>query len=56
MKSVHPEHTPEQMVAKLRADATDTACSVASGPACIGAPEDNSYYGEGMVDALEAVS
>ena len=56
MKSVHPELTPEQMVAKLRADATDTACTVASGPACVGSPEDNSYYGEGMVDALKAVS
>jgi subtilisin family serine protease len=56
MKSAHPELTPEQMVAKLRADATDTACTVASGPACVGSPEDNSYFGEGMVDALKAVS
>jgi subtilisin family serine protease len=56
MKSAHPELTPEQMVAKLRADATDTACSVASGPTCVGSPEDNSYFGEGMVDALKAVS
>ncbi|CAN7480178.1 S8 family peptidase [Knoellia sp. LjRoot47] len=56
MKSAHPELTPEQMVAKLRADAVDTACTVASGPACVGTPADNSYYGEGMVDALKAVS
>ncbi|MFC7491947.1 MULTISPECIES: S8 family peptidase [unclassified Knoellia] len=56
MKSVHPELTPEQMVAKLRADATDKACSTATGPACVGTPEDNSYFGEGMIDALKAVS
>lgn len=56
MKSAHPELTPEQMVAKLRADAMDTACTVTSGAACVGTPEDNSYYGEGMVDALKAVS
>lgn len=56
MKSAHPELTPAQMVAKLRADAVDTACSTASGPACVGTPADNSYYGEGMVDALKAVS
>lgn len=56
MKSAHPELTPAQMVAKLRADATDTACTVTSGAACVGTPEDNSYYGEGMIDALKAVS
>ena len=57
MKSAHPELTPEQMVAKLRADAADTACTVTTrGDACVGTPEDNSFYGEGMVDALKAVS
>ncbi|KGN36358.1 S8 family peptidase [Knoellia subterranea] len=56
MKSAHPELTPEQMVAKLRADAVDTACSTASGPACVGTPENKSYFGEGVVDALKAVS
>jgi hypothetical protein len=31
------------------------ACSVTSGPICNGTPDDNSYYGNGIVDALAAV-
>jgi subtilisin family serine protease len=59
MKSAHPELTPAQMVAKLRADARDVACQPAEfdyGPACVGGADDNSYYGEGIIDALKAVS
>ena len=57
MKSVHPDWTPAQMVAKLRAQADDKACgTTTAGPACVGTPEDNSYFGEGVVDALDAVS
>ena len=57
MKSVHPTWTPAQMVAKLRAQADDKACSAATrGDACVGTPENNSYFGEGVVDALDAVS
>jgi hypothetical protein len=47
------------MVAKLRADARDVACQPAEanyGPACVGGADDNSYYGEGIIDALKAVS
>ncbi|KQT89338.1 peptidase S8 [Marmoricola sp. Leaf446] len=56
MKSAHPERTPAQMVAALRAQADDKPCSASTaGPACVGTPEDNSYFGEGMVDALDAV-
>ncbi|MGG5172620.1 S8 family peptidase [Pseudarthrobacter sp. J1738] len=58
MKSAHPELTPAQMVAKLRADATKTPCSAAqnnSGATCDGTTELNSYYGYGVVDALKAV-
>lgn len=58
MKSAHPDWTPAQMVAKLRAQADDHACAPAEnngGPACTGPVEDNSYYGEGMLDALDAV-
>ena len=37
MKSVHPTWTPAQMVAKLRQQADDKACSAATGgPACVG--------------------
>ncbi|MCW2817622.1 MAG: peptidase [Marmoricola sp.] len=57
MKSVHPTWTPAQMVAKLRAQADDKPCgTTTAGPACVGTPADNSFFGEGMVDALDAVS
>jgi subtilisin family serine protease len=64
MKSVHPTWTPAQMIEKLRAQADDHACApaetvpptVSNGVACVGPVADNSYYGEGVVDALDAVS
>ncbi len=59
MKSAHPSWTPAQLIAKLRVQADDTACSAPqgnSGPACVGTVEDNSYFGEGLVDAIDAVS
>lgn len=57
MKSVHPDWTPAQMIEKLRAQADDKACSASTrGDACVGTPENNSYFGEGVVDALDAVS
>jgi subtilisin family serine protease len=64
MKSVHPSWTPAQMVEKLRSQADDRACSAqevpppgrTGGPDCTGPLADNSFYGEGMVDALDAVS
>ncbi|HET7822783.1 MAG TPA: S8 family serine peptidase [Ornithinibacter sp.] len=57
MKSVHPDWSPAQMISKLRQQADDKACSAATGGvACVGPVEDNSYFGEGMVDALDAVS
>jgi subtilisin family serine protease len=58
MKSAHPTWTPEQMVAKLRAQADDRPCSAPEGGTsipCEGPVSDNSYYGEGIVDALDAV-
>ncbi|MEO7448488.1 MAG: S8 family serine peptidase [Humibacillus sp.] len=57
MKSVHPAWTPARMLAKLRLQADDKACSLATaGPVCVGPVADNSFFGEGMVDALDAVS
>ena len=59
MKSAHPDWTPAQLVAKLRAQADDRACSAPEGGTstpCTGPATDNSYYGEGIVDALDAVS
>lgn len=56
MKSVHPDWSPAQMVEKLRSQADDHACVVATaGAPCVGTDQDNSYYGEGVVDALDAV-
>ena len=59
MKSAHPGWTPAQMVAKLRAQADDRACSAPERDTsipCTGPATDNSYYGAGIVDALDAVS
>jgi subtilisin family serine protease len=68
MKSVHPDWTPAQMLAKIRAQADDHACAAAepvpptapagttNGVPCVGPLGNNSYYGEGIVDALDAVS
>ena len=47
------------MVEKLRARADDRACAAPEnngGPACVGPVSNNSYWGEGLVDALDAVS
>jgi hypothetical protein len=46
------------MIEKLRAQADDKACSLATGTGapCVGPVTDNSFFGEGMVDALDAVS
>ncbi|HEY8305335.1 MAG TPA: S8 family serine peptidase [Lapillicoccus sp.] len=57
MKSAHPTWTPAQMVAKLRMQADDKACNTTPGvPVCTGPATNNSYFGEGLVDALDAVS
>ncbi len=56
MKSAHPSWSPATMLAKLRAEADDKACSAATaGAPCVGPVTDNSYFGEGVVDALDAV-
>ena len=59
----HPGWSPQQLVAGLRAQADDKACEAPQpdslgrpNPACVGPAEDNSYAGEGRIDALEAVS
>ena len=57
MKSAHPDWTPAQLIAELRQEADDKACGAATaGAVCVGPEADNSYFGEGMVDALDAVS
>jgi len=59
MKSAHPTWTPAQMLQRLEAQADDHPCAAPEnnvGAACVGAPSENSYYGEGIADALDAVS
>jgi subtilisin family serine protease len=58
-----PGWSPQQLKSALEAQADDKACGAPQpdpagrpNPACVGPVEDNSYAGEGMVDALEAVS
>ncbi len=58
MKSVHPTWTPAQLISTLRSQASDHVCGPPDanfGAACIGTAANNSYYGEGVVDALAAV-
>jgi subtilisin family serine protease len=55
LRSANPKLTPEQVRVKLAAEANDLACPAANGGECTGSDADNSYYGEGLVDAAEAV-
>lgn len=53
LKSAHPQATPAQLIDMLRSEADDHACP--AGPRCTGTDADNSYFGEGVADALDAV-
>lgn len=58
MKSQHPGWKPGQLISELRKQAEDHACmpsATPKGAECTGTVENNSYYGEGIVDALKAV-
>jgi subtilisin family serine protease len=56
LKSTHPSWTPAQLAAAVKAEAMDKPCAdIATGAPCVGTPEDNSYFGDGVVDALAAV-
>ncbi|MET4077659.1 S8 family serine peptidase [Janibacter sp. UYMM211] len=56
MRSAHPELSASQVVERIRAQATDTPCSTtAAGAPCVGDASENSYYGQGVVDAAAAV-
>ncbi|MFI6428179.1 S8 family peptidase [Promicromonospora sp. NPDC050880] len=56
LKSAHPTWGPARLEAAVRAQADDHECTTASGPACVGTPSNNSYYGEGITNALTAVT
>jgi subtilisin family serine protease len=55
IRSASPSSTPAQVRARLAAEADDLACPVSSVRACAGTAGNNSYYGEGLVDAADAV-
>ncbi|MFC7219699.1 S8 family serine peptidase [Streptomyces polyrhachis] len=64
IKSSHPELSAEHLQAALEAQADDVACPEFYDPdgngvqdsTCSGPAADNAFYGEGVVDALDAVT
>lgn len=59
LAGTHPDWSAEQLATGLETQADDKACEAPQanrGAACVGPVEDNSYAGEGMVDALDAVT
>ena len=56
MKSAHPWWGPQELTKALHKQADDTACpTTAPDPRCTGSTANNSFFGEGLVDALDAV-
>lgn len=58
MKSQHPGWKPKHLISQLRKQAEDHICMPSATPTsaeCIGKMTNNSYYGEGIADALQAV-
>jgi subtilisin family serine protease len=54
LRSVDPKLTPAQVREKLAQEANDLACPAGASAQCVGPTSNNSFYGEGMVDAAEA--
>ncbi|WP_238155022.1 S8 family peptidase [Kribbella soli] len=55
LRSVDPRLNPAQVRARLAQQANDLACPPVASGECSGSAGNNSYYGEGLVDAAEAV-
>ena len=56
MKSRHPAWKPAKLIAELLAQADPKACPPSTSKApCVGTAAENSYFGHGVVDALDAV-
>ncbi|MFC0624789.1 S8 family serine peptidase [Kribbella deserti] len=56
MKSVHPWWGPRELTRALHKQADDVACPIAPVDArCTGSTAKNAFFGEGLVDALDAV-
>ncbi|MFF0343228.1 S8 family serine peptidase [Kribbella sp. NPDC004875] len=55
LRSANPKLTAAQVRGKLAQQANDLACPPGASGQCIGSATNNSFYGEGLVDAAEAV-
>jgi subtilisin family serine protease len=55
IRSANPKLTPAQVRSKLATEANDIPCPASSAGECTGSDAKNSYYGEGLADAAEAV-
>ncbi len=57
MKSTHPWWSPRQLESALRTQADDRACPTTTPDArCTGTTANNSFFGEGLADSLDAVN
>ena len=56
MKSTHPWWGPRDIERALQREADDTACPTTPDARCTGTTANNSFYGEGIADALDAVT
>ncbi|WP_350280205.1 S8 family serine peptidase [Kribbella sp. HUAS MG21] len=57
MKSTHPSWSPTDIETALQQQADDTPCPTTTpDPRCTGTTAENSFYGEGLTDALEAAT
>ncbi len=57
LKSAHPRWSPAKLEATVRTQADDHECTTTTaGPACVGGLAENSFYGDGITDALDAVT
>jgi subtilisin family serine protease len=55
VKSAHPTYTPAMVTQALHSQADDHACPTTDAR-CVGTTDDNAFYGEGITDALDAVT
>ncbi|TDW17874.1 S8 family peptidase [Kribbella kalugense] len=55
LKSTHPSWGPRELERALQKEADDTACPTTPDARCTGTTANNSFYGEGIADALDAV-
>jgi subtilisin family serine protease len=56
MKSTHPWWGPRDIERALQREADDTACPTTPDARCTGTTANNAFYGEGIADALDAVT